>query len=128
MQKLLFILLLWSGFSSCSDTIAQSNVIDVNAFEAKISADSTLQLVDVRTPEEYNSGHIQGAVNYNIADPNFGANLDKLDKTKPVLVYCAVGGRSARAAGQLQKKGFTQVFDLKGGMNAWRAANKKVAL
>ena len=114
------------GSISCTHTAAQSKVIDPTAFEQMILTDTSVQLIDVRTPDEYQSGHIAKAVNYNINDASFGENLAKLDLNRPVLVYCAVGGRSGRAAAQLDKLGFKKVFDLRGGMTAWRAANKKI--
>lgn len=126
MTKFCTIIMLILGSISCTHTAAQSKVIDPTAFEQMILTDTSVQLIDVRTPDEYQSGHIAKAVNYNINDASFGENLAKLDLNRPVLVYCAVGGRSGRAAAQLDKLGFKKVFDLRGGMTAWRAANKKI--
>ena len=65
------------------------------------------QLIDVRTPVEYDSGHIEGAVNYNIIDSEtFLSQISVLDKNQPVYVYCKMGGRSNRAAQLLKEHGF----------------------
>jgi rhodanese-related sulfurtransferase len=96
------------------------------AFEAMLKTDVTVQLVDVRTPDEFQSGYIAGAQNLNIQDADFAKKIGQLDKTRPVLVYCAMGGRSAKAASQFSKLGFPNVYDLKGGMTAWKAAGKPV--
>ncbi len=112
---------------SCTQTAvqAQSGKLNAAEFESILSKDKTVQLVDVRTPEEYAAGHIEGARLIDFYDTDFAARIGKLDKSKPVMVYCAAGGRSASAAEQLNKMGFKKVYDLTGGMRAWRAAGKK---
>ena len=125
MKNVLYLLILVSGWSCNQSAAGAQSKLDPNAFEAKLAADSTAQLVDVRTPEEYAEGHIKGARLMNIYDNNFADQLGKLDKAKPVMVYCAAGGRSGSAAKKLSKMGFTKVFDLAGGMGAWKAEGKK---
>lgn len=82
--------------------------------------DTKNQLLDVRTPEEYNQGHIAGAFQ---ADWNnfeqFKERTASLDKHKPLYVYCLAGSRSAAAQKWLIKEGFETVINLRGGMNAW---------
>jgi len=126
MKKLLFLLLVLSSIS-CTQTAvqAQSGKLNATEFESLLSKDKTVQLVDVRTPEEYAAGHIEGARLIDFYDTDFATRIGKLDKSKPVMVYCAAGGRSASAAEQLNKMGFKKVYDLTGGMRAWRAAGKK---
>lgn len=97
-------------------------------FETRLAGGGTagVQLIDVRTPREYNAGHIEGAVLLDISKRDvFNNGIDALDKNRPVLVYCAVGGRSAAAAKLLADKGFSQIVDLNGGINAWVDAGKK---
>jgi thioredoxin len=107
---------------SCNCCMAQT---DVNSFEKGLSAD--VQLLDVRSAEEYKQGHIENAMLANINDNNeFNTRIAALDKNKPVYVYCLGGGRSHRAAEILKKYGFKEVVDLKGGINAWKSAGKKV--
>jgi len=110
---------------SCGDNNAQ-NKLDATAFETKLKTTPDVQLVDVRTPEEFKSGHLEGALNYNIHGAEYQQQIAQLDKNKPVLVYCGVGGRSATACAQLDKAGFGQVYDLAGGIAAWKKAGKKV--
>jgi thioredoxin len=98
--------------------------ITVDEFEKKLTETEDVQLVDVRTPEEYQEGHLKNARNYNINGGDFDTELSLLDKTKPVMVYCLAGGRSAEAAEIMEKKGFAEVYNMKGGMLKWNAANK----
>ena len=126
MGKLLFSLLLAAGMACQYSNVTAQSKISPAAFETKLQQDSTVQLIDVRTPEEYAAGHIAGSVNMNIYDDDFAAQFGKLDKNRPVLVYCAKGGRSADAAEQIAKAGYPQVFDLVGGFIAWKDAGKPV--
>jgi len=82
-----------------------------------------IQLVDVRTKEEYQTGHIKDALNIDVKDPNFKTNINKLDKNKPVLVYCRSGKRSGDAAEILRGMGFTKIVSLEGGMLSWEEAD-----
>lgn len=124
MEKFLALLLIAFNFSCAEHHPAQ---IPPDAFETMLQKNPDAQLVDVRTPAEFQSGYIAGAINLNIYDDDFAQQIAKLDKNRPVMVYCAKGGRSASAAEQLTQAGFPEVYDLAGGMEAWRAANKKVA-
>jgi rhodanese-related sulfurtransferase len=85
-----------------------------------------VQLLDVRTPKEWNEGHLQGAKLVTLAKEGFVEKVKAaLDPKKPVLVYCRSGRRSAMAAKQLREAGFT-VHDLDGGITAWQKAGKPV--
>ena len=77
-----------------------------------------MQLVDVRTPQEYAAGHIPGAINIDVRGTDFDTNVAKLKKTKPVAVYCKGGKRSKMAANKLVGKGF-MVFELDKGFDNW---------
>ncbi len=90
---------------------------------AKLMAERPGQVLDVRTPEEWASGVIAGArfIDFNAGGFKAAAPT-QLDKARPVYVYCAAGGRSYRASKQLKELGFTEVYDLVGGMEAWREA------
>lgn len=102
---------------SCS---AQEGVRSISAesFREEISQ-SGVQLLDVRTPEEYLEGHIGGAINIDMQRSNFVESVDgQLDKSKPVYLYCRSGGRSMMAAKQLAKEGY-QVVNLKSGIIGW---------
>ncbi|WP_149277134.1 rhodanese-like domain-containing protein [Pareuzebyella sediminis] len=82
--------------------------------------ENKVQLVDVRTPSEYNNGHIKKAINIDYYDPiGFQKAFEKLDKTKPLYIYCRSGARSQKAAHKLVGLGFIHVYDLKGGYMQW---------
>ena len=78
-----------------------------------------IQLVDVRTSEEYDEKHIENAQNIDFRSPNFDKDISKLDKSKPVLVYCKKGVRSSKCAKKLKDAGFEKVYDLEGGLSKW---------
>jgi rhodanese-related sulfurtransferase len=89
--------------------------------------DADIQLVDVRTAEEYAEQHIPGAVNIDVyADDFVDQCLNRLDKERPVAVYCRTGKRSASAAEQLRKAGFKKVLNLEGGIVGWIESGKPV--
>ncbi|MCH8556110.1 MAG: rhodanese-like domain-containing protein [Schleiferiaceae bacterium] len=89
------------------------------AFKAKFQeAKKSGVLLDVRTPYEFKSGHIKGAINVDMQSPNFAQQAQKLSKDKMLFVYCRSGARSYRACSSLSKAGFT-VYNLSGGIGAW---------
>ncbi len=93
---------------------------DVNVQEAKALLDKpSVTLLDVRTPSEYSAGHLKNAKNIDVTGAGFEQAIEKLDKKKPVVVYCAAGKRSAKAADIMTKAGFTLVYNVAGGYNAW---------
>ena len=93
---------------------------------AKIIADGKVAVIDVRTPDEFKDGHIQGAKNIDIMSTDFEAQLGKLDKTQPTLVHCQAGGRSTRALPIFEKLGFTNLIHLDEGFGGWATAGKPV--
>lgn len=100
--------------------------MDVVRF-AKYLSNDTVQLVDVRTPEEFEEGHIAGARNINVFDSDFVDEAEKaLDKSRPVAVYCRSGKRSADAARELTENGF-KVTNLEGGILAWKEEHQPVS-
>ena len=115
--KLLLIMITVSAISSCGKNI--SAPVPFQEFEKVVQLEHPLTILDVRTPEEFSSGHIPGAVNINFYDKDF---LDKvqstLSKDTPVALYCRSGKRSAQAASDLQKMNYTEM-DLQGGVLAW---------
>lgn len=107
--------------TSCSNGASQST-LNAQAFSEKIKQLPDAVVIDVRTPEEFSKGHLQHAVNIDWNGGDFGNSTAKLDKSKPVFVYCLVGGRSAKAAAQMRADGFKEVYEMEGGMMKWRAA------
>ena len=95
-------------------------MIEILSREAKeVIARGEVDLVDVRTPDEFSEGRILGAVNINIYDPLFLEKIKKLDPDKQYLVYCRGGGRSAQACLSMQKLGYKKVINLLDGILGW---------
>ena len=78
-----------------------------------------LTILDIRTPDEFASGHIAGATNLDFYEPQFAGWLDDLDKDTPYLVYCRSGNRSASAIETMKSLGFAEVYELDGGIVSW---------
>jgi len=91
-----------------------------------LKENKAVTVLDVRTPEEYRAGHIAGATNINFQDAAFQAKLGELDKTKPYLVHCAAGGRSAKTRDLMVKMNFKDLYHLEGGLGAWQKAGQPV--
>ena len=107
---------------------AQSKTgLTADEFQQGIIKKDSIQLLDVRTQAEYNSGHLKNALLADWRDEKeFNRRLAFIDKNKPVYVYCLGGGRSAEAAKKMRESGYQKVYELNGGINAWKAANKDV--
>lgn len=98
---------------------AQINkVVSAAKFKELLSTEDA-QIIDVRTPGEFEAGNIAASTNVDFYGDNFKNELAKLDKTKPLLVYCKSGGRSGKAASMMKAMGFEEVYDLKGGYSGW---------
>ncbi|RKR14286.1 rhodanese-related sulfurtransferase [Maribacter vaceletii] len=94
-------------------------VLDKVSFLSAISS-KKVQVIDVRTPNEFAGGHIKKAVNVDFFKPsNFVAYFEKLDKTKPLYIYCRSGARSKKASHKLADMGFEKIYDLQGGYSNW---------
>jgi len=102
------------------ETTISNRSEDVEAIKFKELIDSGIGiLVDVRTPEEYLEGHIDGAINIDFNGADFDTKIDSLDKLTPVLVYCQAGGRSGKAKDVMSEKGFSEVYNLIGGYSKY---------
>ncbi|MDP5140634.1 MAG: rhodanese-like domain-containing protein [Spirosomaceae bacterium] len=91
---------------------AQVN-LGVDDFVKKYKATPNSQLLDVRTPAEWANGKLNNSICTDYLDESFAKKVEQLDKKKPVFVFCAVGGRSAKATKALKDAGFTQIYNLK---------------
>ena len=121
---LLMISLLGMLLGSCSSNV-KFTTLGVDKFETFVARPG-VQLVDVRTPAEYLDGHLDGAQNIDMqADDFIDVARARLDRRKPVAVYCRSGKRSARAAQMLACAVF-KVTNLAGGINDWKVADKKI--
>lgn len=119
----LLLLALTVSLSNCqTETSVDSGVnkrVSIEEFKSSLASLSDVALIDVRTPEEYEAGHIEGAKNINFLAPDFAEKMGELDKTKPVMIYCQAGGRSAKALKKLKEMGFQHALELEGGYSSW---------
>lgn len=124
MKKLFFLLAFSLFIFSASAQQNNIKVISPGEFRHKIN-EKKVQLIDVRTPEEFREGHIDGAININFFSDKFSSDFEKLDKNEPLYIYCRSGNRSAKAATKLLEMGFANVIDLEGGYKAWTAQDNE---
>jgi rhodanese-related sulfurtransferase len=107
------------------ETTTQSSytILTVADFKVKMEsfAGTDFSLVDVRTPGEVADGTMENAVNIDFNNANFSVELAKLDKSKPLMLFCRSGARSGRASSIAKELGFTEIYDLQGGFMAWSA-------
>ncbi len=122
LHKLLFGLLVFTIASCKGQPSKNIQTIDAVAFSKAIQATTKPQVLDVRTPEEFASGHLDQAQNANWLNDDFVVKASKYDKSKPIYVYCKIGGRSHKAAEKLVELGFSNVIELEGGIMKWDAA------
>lgn len=83
-------------------------------------------IIDIRTPQEFSQGHIEGAININYFDSSFLNQIGQYDKSKPVFLYCRSGNRTSSAAAKIAKLGFEEVYDLQGGIMNWSRENQQI--
>ncbi len=84
-----------------------------------LNSDEEIVLIDVRTPNEYNAGHINGAINIDVNSVDFINKINELDKNKKYIVYCRSGVRSKHACEIMEKMGFKEVYNMDGGILSW---------
>lgn len=119
MKKILFLLILFAGCQQKTET-----VLPADEFISKYKSTKDALLLDVRTEQEVNEGTAADAVNI-VYDEAFASKLDSLKK-QPIFVYCKAGGRSAKAAAILRDKGYTEVYEVKGGFEQLKEAGLPV--
>ncbi|MBT8326206.1 MAG: thioredoxin fold domain-containing protein [Bacteroidia bacterium] len=120
------IIVLIMGLSMLVACGAKSELLSPSDFASSLSMASNPVLLDVRTPEEFSSSHLEGASSLNVHGSNFENEIIKLDKEAPIYLYCKSGARSAAAAEILVNAGFSSVYDLDGGLLSWEASNLPV--
>jgi len=123
-MKNVYFLFLFFAFTSCQAQPTTIAKMKPDEFEKAIKGNN-MQVLDVRTAAEFNTGHIKSSLHADWTNQQqFLDRIQYVDKDKPVYVYCLVGGRSAAAADWMRNNGFTNVVELTGGINAWKAASK----
>jgi len=122
---ILRVALIWMFFSLKG--LAQSTVplIEADDLQVLLQEDSSIVVLDTRSPEEYQAGHLKSArfVNYTTFQLS---DIQDISEETPVVVYCLSGGRSGRVAQQLLKAGYQDVKNLSGGIRSWQAAGLNV--
>lgn len=107
---------------ACQGGAQSGKTIPAAEFMKQLAATRNEYLLDVRTPGEYNEEHLNNAVNIDYNGADFEAQIKKLDKSRPVFVYCLSGGRSGSAMSVLSAAGFKEIYNMQGGIMQWRAA------
>jgi len=102
-----------------NETQSEIKVISPEEMQTLLELDD-VQIVDVRTPEEYKDGFIDNSQNIDFKSPTFDEDITRLDKTKPVILYCKSGVRSAKCSKKLKDAGFVKIYDLDGGITKWK--------
>ncbi|HMT30384.1 MAG TPA: rhodanese-like domain-containing protein [Bacteroidia bacterium] len=111
---------------SLSGCTAQPFIKNIQVDEMQKLINEKVTIVDVRTSQEFTGGYISGAVNIDWYDPEFETKFKKYDHSKPIALYCRSGNRSGSAANKLKQMGFSKIYSLTGGINAWEASGKNV--
>lgn len=117
---LLFCFLTVLSLSSCHSQVPGITIVSPKQAEKDLQQDTTIQLLDVRTSDEYREGHIKNSTNYCVTTNEFVDKMTRLDKEKPVYVYCRSGNRSAKATKILKENGFQKIFEIEGGIISWQ--------
>ena len=126
MKKLAIILsfVLTVLFISCKDSTAQQSTLLEPQELIDVLASQDVYFVDVRTSKEFSQGHIANAINIDFKSSSFEEEIKKLDTLKPIVIYCRSGRRSAMSTKILDKVGFDEIYDLKGGVLNWTKQGK----
>lgn len=115
-------------FASCQQSVKGNySSVEPKSFASVADSLADEQLIDVRTPGEYAEGHLEGATNLDWNGGQFVKEAGSLDKSKPVMVYCRSGNRSAQAAKWLKEEGFKNVYEMKTGITGWQSENLPVS-
>lgn len=110
----------------CQDAPKTIRTISVDNFDAVTDSLRGEILIDLRTPEEVKGGIIHGAMVIDYFGSDFESSIQKLDRNKVYVLYCARGGRSGETAGIMEKLGFRKIYNLEGGFNAWVKKNRLI--
>lgn len=118
--KILLVILVTFQLISCQKENSKAiETLESQDYLEKLNETEKPQLIDVRTPDEFAIEHLENSENMDWNSTDFVFNAEKLDKSKPVFVYCKVGGRSNQAANKLSELGFQEIYNLDGGIMKW---------
>lgn len=113
------------GPAAGASALAAPVRVDAQAF-AGVVATPGVQIIDVRSPEEFAQGHIEGAVNYNVEGPDFASQIAGLDPAGTYAVYCRSGNRSQVAVAAMSQAGIPSIYELESGIVGWQEAGLPV--
>lgn len=105
---------------------ADPKIVTVEEAAKALKANTNIVVIDVRTPDEFQAGHIHGATNINVQDKDFAKKIEALDKSKTYIIHCAAGGRSARACEKIKPMGFTNMMHMNQGFNGWKEKGEPI--
>lgn len=105
---------------------ADAKNISVDEAARLIKSDTNVVVLDIRTPREFEAGHIKGATNINFNDKEFAKRIATLDKNKTYIIHCQGGGRSGRACEQIKTLYFKNMLHMNQGFGAWEKSGKAV--
>ncbi|EGV43249.1 rhodanese-like domain-containing protein [Bizionia argentinensis JUB59] len=131
MKKLIgfSVLIVILAFTSCKNKTENDAIKVVTSEEMQTLLEmDEVQLLDVRTPEEYAEGYIADFQNIDFLSPTFEQDILKLDKDIPVILYCRSGTRSASCAQKMVDAGFTKIYDLQGGISKWEHDGHEIVM
>jgi rhodanese-related sulfurtransferase len=128
LKTLMLALTLSAFMPACqSQPASGTQTLNAPAYEEAMKKNPGAIILDVRTPGEVQAdGVLEGAIVIDFYDPKFMEKVNKLDKTKPIFIYCRSGARSGRAMDMMQKAGFVSVVNLQGGTLAWLSSGRKL--
>lgn len=126
MKRILMLLAFSTFLMSCNaknnakHTGSQFTVLPSAQYEQVIGEIEDVILIDVRTAREFNNGHLPGAINIDYTSSDFETKIQEIAKDQPIYIYCQSGNRSEKSARIMQKLGFNEIYDLQGGIRAWK--------
>ena len=100
-------------------TLKNISAQEANDLIQQRKADPNFVILDIRTPQEFTQGRIEGAINLDFYAPNFKESLNALDKSKTYMIYCRSGNRTGKAIGIMKEQNFTEAYNMTGGIGAW---------
>ena len=109
----------------CSNQEPQG-IENINAEKLKELQQAGIPVIDIRTKKEYDQGHIPGVMHLDFFSSDFLEKIKAQDLSKPIVIHCASGGRSGKAAKMLQDAGFKMVYDYSGGFSDWKSKGLEI--
>lgn len=120
------LLLIALAVTGCTSSTSAVTLVDAGRAETLMETQSDLVVLDIRTPEEVAEGVLPGAMAIDFYSASFRDRLEELDRDVPYLVYCRSGNRSADAVTVMTDLGFTEIYELDGGIGSWVGAGRSL--